>query len=140
MTRKQIALVTVLVLTTSALSALVAYRGALHSNRQSQLPSQSEPAGCVDFHDVASHVGEQGCVSGRVLRVYTSKAGNTFLDFCADYKSCPFTSVIFSSDRAKFGKLETLEGRVINIRGAITVYEGRAEIIIRQPDQIDGKP
>ena len=92
--------------------------------------------GCVDFHDAGKHTGEQGCVTGRILRVYPSRAGNTFLDFCTDYRSCEFTSVIFSSDRAKFGDLQALEGKPVEIRGSITTYQGRAEIIIRDPGQV----
>jgi len=62
--------------------------------------------------------------------------GNTFLDFCEDYRDCPFTSVIFSSDKNKFGDLASLAGRQIEIRGPITVYQGKPEIIIRDPGQI----
>jgi len=93
-------------------------------------------AGCVDFHDAAPHVGKTGCVSGRVVKVFTSQGGNTFLDFCEDYRACPFTSVIFSADKNKFGDLASLAGRQIEIRGSITVYQGRPEIIIRDPEQI----
>jgi hypothetical protein len=93
-------------------------------------------AGCVDFHEAGSHVGETGCVSGRVLRAFTSRAGNTFLDFCPDYRNCPFTSVIFASDKSKFGDLGSLAGRQVEIRGFITAYQERAEIIIRNPQQI----
>jgi hypothetical protein len=71
-----------------------------------------------------------------VLRAYTSRAGNTFLDFCPDYRTCPFTSVIFDSDRSKFGDLGALAGRQVEIRGAVVAYEGRAEIVIRDPEQI----
>ena len=97
-------------------------------------------AGCVDFHDAGPHAGETGCVSGRVLKVYTSGGGNTFFDFCADYHDCPFSSVIFSSDKHKFGDLQSLSGRQIEIRGLITVYQGRPEIIIRDPEQIRMAP
>ncbi len=90
----------------------------------------------MDFHDAAPHAGETGCVSGRVVRVSASRGGNTFLDFCEDYRDCPFTSVIFSSDKNKFGDLASLAGRQIEIRGPITVYQGRPEIIIRDPEQI----
>jgi hypothetical protein len=85
-------------------------------------------------------VGGPGCVSGRLLRAYTSRGGNTFLDFCEDYRTCPFTSVIFSSDKSKFGDLGMLTGRQVEIQGTITVYEGRAEIIIRDPQQIRAVP
>jgi hypothetical protein len=124
--------ISALVLVTIA--GLVGYRlGA----RREAAPAGVKPRGdCVDFNDAGKHTGEPGCVTGRVLRVYASRAGSTFLDFCTDYRSCPFTSVIFSSDRGKFGDLETLEGKPVEIRGSITTYQGRAEIIIRDPDQI----
>lgn len=145
MTRKQIILVTVIVLVASSLSALVAYRRGLRHSGGGSLgtlfPSAgSESGGCVDFHDADSHTGETACVSGRVLRVFSSRGGNTFLDFCQDYRNCPFTSVIFASDRDKFGDLGTLRGRQVEIHGPIVPYNGRAEIIIHEPQQIRALP
>ena len=102
--------------------------------------AEGEDRGCVGFHDARSRVGEESCVTGRILRVYTSRAGNTFLDFCQDYRQCPFTSVIFAADKSKFGALETLSGREVMIRGQITTYQGRAEIIIHDPQQIRARP
>lgn len=58
------------------------------------------------------------------------------MDFCADYRNCPFTSVIFASDKTKFGDLGTLAGRQVEIQGTITAYQGHAEIIIHDPQQI----
>jgi hypothetical protein len=102
--------------------------------------SSGEGGPCLDFHQASSHAGENGCVSGFVLRAFTSKAGNTFLDFCTDYKNCPFSSVIFASDRNKFGNLEALAGRQVELRGLISTYNGHAEIIIRNPQQIQAAP
>ena len=140
MTRKQAVVVAAVVLLASALSALIAYRLALRrlapSATSFRADSPTKSGACIDFHDAASHVGENTCVSGRVVRVFTSRGGHVFLDFCPDYRSCPFTSVIFSSDRAKFGALETLQGRVVELYGTITVYNSRAEIVVRSPDQI----
>jgi hypothetical protein len=93
-------------------------------------------AGCVDFRQAGEHTGQTGCVSGRILRVFTSRAGNTYLDFCPDYRDCPFSSVIFASDRDKFGDLGMLGGRQIELRGPISVYQGRAQIIVHDPQQI----
>ena len=75
-----------------------------------------------------------------MLKVFTSRGGNTFLDFCEDYRNCPFTSVIFSSDKGKFGDLGSLAGRQVEIRGPITAYQGRPEIIIHDPEQIQIAP
>lgn len=136
MKRIEIVRVAVIVLVASTLSGLVAYRLALHHGMPAFKPSGDASAGCVDFRDAGSRAGETSCVTGRVLRVFTSRGGNSFLDFCSDYRQCPFTSVIFSSDHDKFGNLEMLQGRQVEIRGEITNYQGRAEIIIRDPDQI----
>lgn len=99
--------------------------------------SSGARGGCIDFREARSHAGESGCISGYVLRAYTSKSGNTFLDFCSDYRNCPFTSVIFSSDHGKFGNLQTLEGREVNLHGFISAYNGQAEIILHDPQQIE---
>lgn len=139
MTRKQLALVALIVVVAAVVSAMLGYRHALRRTPTGE-PSAGSAEGCVDFHDVASHVGQSGCVAGRILRVYTSRGGNTFLDFCPDYRRCPFTSVIFASDSDKFGNLQTLMSREVEIRGDITVYQGRAEIIIRDPQQIRARP
>jgi hypothetical protein len=129
-----------------AIGLLVFCLGVLVGRRLGHSPSTANPfashsssgemAGCVDFHDAAPHAGERGCVSGRVVRVFASRGGNTFLDFCEDYRECPFSSVIFSADKNKFGDLASLTGRQIEIRGPISVYQGRPEIIIRDPEQI----
>jgi len=139
MRRKKI-LVAGIVLAVFCLGVYVGRRAARSPSSVSTYAWRASPrgesAGCVDFHDAGPHAGETGCVSGRVLRVFTSGGGNTFFDFCQDYRACPFSSVIFSSDKGKFGNLQSLAGRQIEIRGPITVYQGRPEIIIRDPEQI----
>jgi hypothetical protein len=142
MGRKRI-LVAVIVLAGFCLGILVGRRAGRSPSSASfalRAASPQEAAGCVDFHDAGAHAGQTGCVSGRVLKVFTSKGGNAFIDFCEDYHACPFGSVIFSSDKQKFGDLESLSGRQIEIRGPITVYQGRAEIIIHDPEQIRTTP
>jgi hypothetical protein len=143
MRRKQI-LVAGIALAVFCLGVLVGRRAGRSPSTTSPFASRSssrgEVGGCVDFHDASTQAGETGCVSGRVLKVFTSRGGNTFLDFCEDYRDCPFTSVIFSSDKHKFGDLQLLAGRQIEIRGPITVYQGRPEIIIRDPEQIRMAP
>lgn len=121
------------------LVAALAYRvGLRHAAgpEPSRTAGQNAEGGCLNFRSAGRHTGENTCVEGRVLRVFTSRSGNTFLDFCADYRNCPFTSVIFVSARSEFGNLAALEGRNVEIRGEITSYKGRAEIIIRTPQQI----
>ena len=134
----------IIVVAVFGLGALVGYRSGRPRNRASQFPSGGSAAGkmvgCVDFHEAGAHLGEVGCISGRVLRVYTSRSGTTFLDFCPDYRACPFGSVIFASDQSRFGDLGSLRGRQVEVRGSIRAYEGRAEITIHDPAQIQAVP
>jgi len=140
MTQKRLALIVGIVVLASALSAIVAYhvgyRRASPLARSSSASAEMPEGPCVPFREAGPLVGQSACITGRVLRVFTSRAGNTFLDFCPDYRTCPFTSVVFSQDRAKFGDLGQLQGRRIEIRGLVSSYQDRAEIIIRDPGQI----
>jgi hypothetical protein len=95
---------------------------------------------CVDVRQAESLVGNAGCVTGLVVRVYPARSGNTFLDFCQDYRTCPFSSVIFASDKDKFGNLESLQGRRVEIRGDVVTYQNRAEIVIHDPQQVRSAP
>jgi hypothetical protein len=90
----------------------------------------------VDIRNAGALVGKSGCVAGLVLRVYSARTGNTFLDFCQDYRACPFSSVIFAADKDRFGDLATLQGKRVEIRGDVVNYQGRAEIIIHDPQQV----
>jgi hypothetical protein len=100
----------------------------------------SNPPACQDVRNAGPLVGKNGCVTGIVLRVYSAQSGNTFLDFCQDYRTCPFTSVIFATDKNKFGDLESLQGKRVEIRGDIVSYQGRAEVIVRDPQQVRNAP
>lgn len=140
--RRSRIVVMVLLLVAVGLGALVGFRLGRHRAPTGtpyagpRSPAAREMAGCVDFREAGAHTGQAGCISGRILRVFTSRAGNTYLDFCPDYRDCPFTSVIFGSDRDKFGDLETLGGKKVELRGPISVYQGRAQIVVHDPEQI----
>jgi DNA/RNA endonuclease YhcR with UshA esterase domain len=75
-------------------------------------------------------------VSGTIFHVKEGSNGVTFLDFCEDFEVCPFTVVVFSSDLRKIGNLRQLKGRSIQITGTIEEYDGRAEIILKNPRQL----
>ncbi len=140
---KRAAFTTGVVLLVITLSSVVAYRLGLRRGAvRPAIPTASEAVEgpCVDFSEAGPLVGKSACVTGRVLRVYTSRAGNTFLDFCPDYRQCPFASVVFSEDRAKFGDLHELRGRRVELRGLVSFYQERAEIIIREPHQLQVVP
>ncbi len=140
MTKKEIFQGAAIMIVSASLGALVTHslarrHAGIHVTHV-VAPAESPKGGCVDFHDAQSHVGVSTCVSGRVVRAFTSRAGNAFLDFCPDYRHCAFKSVIFASDLPKFGDLEALVGRDVEIQGQITAYQGQTQIIIHDSVQI----
>ncbi|MGA3197252.1 MAG: hypothetical protein ABSD39_19825 [Terriglobales bacterium] len=115
------------------------------SSKSSWPSSQNDPSSdnsllqnCLTITEARQHVGKTNCVSGTVLRVEEGNNGVTYLDFCADYRSCPFTVVVFRGDLRKVGDVRQLQGREVAIRGTIEEYDERAEIILRHAQQLGG--
>jgi hypothetical protein len=96
-------------------------------------------AACIPHTDASKHVGETRCVTGKVLRVQVGNNGAHFFDFCEDYRTCPFTVVVFASRLRDIGDVRQLEGKQITINGPIKMYDGRAEIVLERFDQLGGE-
>jgi hypothetical protein len=101
--------------------------------------SASLAAKCLPMSEAGKHVGDTACVSGKVLTVTESPNGAWFLNFCEDYRECPFTVVAFAKDLRDVGDVRTLAGKEIEIHGKIKDYQGRAEIILRERRQLRGE-
>jgi DNA/RNA endonuclease YhcR with UshA esterase domain len=104
-----------------------------HSNSS---PDNQAPQNCLTVAEAQKHVGRTNCVKGTVVRVEEGHNGVTFLDFCADYLSCPFTVVVFRGDLSSVGDVRQLQGRDITIKGRIEEYDERAEIVLRHAQQL----
>jgi len=96
-------------------------------------------ADCIPITEARSHVGEDQCIRGKVLRVKHGSRGVTFFDFCEDFRVCPFTVVIFPHDLRSIGDVRQLQNRIIEVHGAIKEYDGRAEIVLQQSRQLTGE-
>jgi DNA/RNA endonuclease YhcR with UshA esterase domain len=101
-------------------------------------PPRLPASDCLALAEAAHHVGETKCVTGRVLRVKVGAQGVHFLDFCEDQMACPFTVVVFPHDLKDVGDVRRLAGRVVEVRGPVKLYDGRAEIILNRISQITG--
>jgi len=127
--------------------------GSAPAQKPASTPAQSSPAqttpaqspatnaakGCIPFTDASKQVGETVCITGKVVAVNESaRSGTIFLNFCEDYKNCPFTVVVFPKDRDKVGDVKKLEGQTIQIHGKVQEYHGQAEIILEDPQQLKG--
>ena len=95
-------------------------------------------ADCIPYSEAAKHIGETRCVSGTVRDVKSGAKGATFFDYCDDYRVCPFTVVVFAGDLKHVGDVRQLKGKAVEIRGELKEYDGRAEIILRDENQLTG--
>ena len=101
--------------------------------------SASLAAKCLPMSEAGKHVGDTTCVAGKVLTVSESPNGAWFLNFCEDYRTCPFTVVAFARDLRDVGDVRYLAGKEVEIHGKIKEYQGRAEIILRDRQQLRGE-
>jgi len=113
---------------------LAAYKGNAAASA-----AASVSIGTIDYTDAPKHIGETASVRGTLVDSYTSKTGTVFLDFCASYKTCPFSGVIFADDAKKFGDLSRYNGQTITLTGKISSYQDKAEIILSDPSQFSTK-
>src|SRR5262249_13418853 len=63
-------------------------------------------------------------------------SGVHFLDFCEDFRTCPFVVVVFASDLKRIGDVRQLAGDEMEIQGEIGSYDGRAQIVLERLSQL----
>jgi len=96
-------------------------------------------ADCIPITEAQNHVGETRCVTGVVYRVERGNRGVHFLDFCEDYRVCPFTVVVFPSDLKNVGDIRQLKGKTVEVHGPVKQFDGRAEIVLAEARQLRGQ-
>lgn len=114
------------------------------SNKLSQVATQNHTnnfaqnasANTYDYTEAPNHIGEYASVRGTVVQVYKSNKNTTFFDYCANYRGCQFSAVIFASAAGNFNNPSHYQGQQITVTGQIKSYQGRAEIILDTPNQI----
>jgi hypothetical protein len=94
---------------------------------------------CLPIDQARNHLGETQCVTGKVIRVTSGSDGVHYLDFCEDFRLCPFSVVVFSHDMKNVGDVRQLAGKVIEIRGELKEYDDRAEIVLENRRQLSGE-
>ena len=65
---------------------------------------------CLPISEAQLHVGKMKCITGKVLKVTSADSGTHFLNFCDDYRVCPFQVVVFRSDLKHVGDVRSSKG------------------------------
>ncbi|MBV9610327.1 MAG: hypothetical protein JO187_12280 [Acidobacteria bacterium] len=96
-------------------------------------------AECLPPPQAVTKVGTTTCIRGDVVKVERTESGTHFLNYCSDYRQCPFTVVVFPRDLRHVGDIRQLQGRTVDVYGEVKMYAGRAEIILRDAGQLRGE-
>jgi DNA/RNA endonuclease YhcR with UshA esterase domain len=100
--------------------------------------AHAQTATIVPANEAAAHINEYATVEGVVAKVFTSKAGNTFLNIGATYPNQTFTGWIPpASPVNKSPILSGIEGKKVKITGRIELYKGKPEIRINAASQLE---
>jgi exonuclease VII large subunit len=85
------------------------------------------------------HVGQTVTVEGPVSNVFVTRTGAVFIDIGGRYPDNAFTAVVFPRDSVKFHGLSALNGKTVDINGAVKLYQDRPEIVLTSEDQLKAK-
>ena len=87
--------------------------------------------------DARAHVGQTVTVEGVVSEVHVaSGSGMTFIDMGGRYPDNAFAGVIFRDDAGKFPNVAALNGKTVDITGAVKLFKGKAEIVLKDAAQL----
>ena len=90
--------------------------------------------------EAGQYLGRELIVEGKVADAYhDSKSNTVFFNFETAYPNQCFTAVIFSSDLYKFvqNPEDYYLNKTVRITGEVKEYQGRPEIILETPNQIE---
>ncbi len=108
----------------------------LQINTTSTPAKNNSQINTYDYTDALNHIGENAKVEGNIIDIYKSTGGMTFFDYCKDYKNCAFSAVIFGDNISNFSDLSSYIGKSVIVSGTIKPYQGKAEIVLSSPNQI----
>ena len=100
------------------------------------LMATSAAAGTIGDKEALAHVGQTSTVQGVVSEVRVSKKGNEFLNFGGPFPKQDFRAVIFARYASAFGGVKEYGGKHVSVTGAIKLYQGKPEIVLQSPSQL----
>jgi len=87
--------------------------------------------------DARKHAGKTVTVQGVVSEVrHIADGREIFIALGGNYPNTVFRAAILGRDTAKFPHADSLSGKTIAVTGEVSLYKGRAEIVIHDPGQV----
>jgi len=93
----------------------------------------------IDACKAKNYLGEEIIVQGEIVDTYRSKTNTVFLNFGNIYPKHCFVAVIFNSYQNKFAKKaeKYYADKMVRIKGKISEYKGKPQIILKNANQIE---
>jgi len=92
----------------------------------------------ITSKEAEKYINQVKSVVGKVEQTRVSNSGNLFLNIDGRFPDQPFTVVIFRRDRERFPENfeETVREKRIQVRGRITLFQEKPQVVINQPDML----
>jgi micrococcal nuclease len=100
------------------------------------LPAKPLSSVVVSWEEAHRHIGREVVVEGTLVRTHRAKK-ILYLNFHPNWKKY-VTVVILGRDLARFPRdaERFYRGKTVRVRGEVTLYKGRPEIVVRSPEAI----
>ena len=100
-------------------------------------PARAKTIAPAEAH---KHVGQTVTVQGAVTEVRHLAAGRElYIALGGRYPRTVVRAAIIGDDTARFPDTDKLKGQTVAITGVISLYKGRVEIAVHDPNQIEVK-
>ena len=102
------------------------------NNVDASTPAQSHQSvyKIISIDEINSNLGNKVQLSEKISQVSYSQNGNVYLNIGGKFPVNKLACVIFKRDVANFGDLKRYENKLVKIKGKLSNYEGRVQIII----------
>lgn len=105
------------------------------STNEKNLSASGENLLTVTTDDVKNHIGENATVKGYVADVVIREKVE-YLNFDKKYPKNTFSAVIFSEKFSEVGDLSIYKNQNVEVKGLISTYKDKPQIIVTSKNQI----
>lgn len=84
----------------------------------------------ISIDEVNSNLGNKIQIYEKISQVIKAKNGNVYLNIGGKYPKNKLSAVVFKNNVGNFEELKKYENKLVKIKGTLSNYRGRAQIII----------